>query len=284
MRVIKTIAELRATLEGDRAEGRSVGFVPTMGFLHRGHASLMDESVRSNDVTVVSIFVNPLQFAKDEDLGSYPVDADGDHRVCDTAGVDYLFIPDVEEMYPPGASSTVVVSGVSAPLEGRMRPSHFTGVATVVAKLFSIVGPCSTYFGSKDWQQVAVVRRMTEDLSLPVKVFACPIIREPDGLALSSRNVYLSSEERSQAPTLHQALLAGAALVDAGETDPNLIEAEIKKVTSTAPLAALDYAAAVQADTLEVDGPLHGEVRLLVAARFGRARLIDNHGCRILLS
>lgn len=280
MKIIDTIYDLRVALREERADGRSIGFVPTMGFLHAGHESLMKESLADNDVTVVSIFVNPLQFSEGEDLGSYPVNAQGDQRLCELAGVDYLFTPNVGEMYRSVVATSVSVAGVSMLLEGRSRPTHFTGVATVVAKLFSIVGPCSAYFGAKDWQQVAVVRRMTEDLSLPVAVVDCPIVREVDGLALSSRNIYLSDDERSQAPTLHHALLAGAVLVESGETDPLVVEAAIEGVIASAPLALLDYVAAVQADTLTVDGPLHGDIRLLVAARFGRARLIDNHGCR----
>jgi len=176
----------------------------------------------------------------------------------------------------------VSVSAVAAPLEGASRPGHFAGVATVVAKLFSIVGPCSAYFGAKDWQQVAVVRRMATDLSMPVDVLACPTVREPDGLALSSRNLYLSAEERIQAPVLRRALDIGVALVSNGETDPGVLEAAMAAEVATASLAHLDYAAAVPADTLVAHGPLEGEVRLLVAVRFGRARLIDNDGIAVM--
>ncbi len=283
MKVIETVAILRSVLDSQRSGGASVGFVPTMGYLHAGHVSLIEASVSANDLTVVSIFVNPLQFAVGEDLGSYPVDIAGDQRACEAAGADLVFLPSVEEMYPPDRSTTVTVGGVSEPLEGESRPTHFAGVATAVAKLFSIVGPCRAYFGAKDWQQLAVVRRMTADLSLPVEVVDCPIVREPDGLALSSRNTHLSAEERSQATVLHRSLLAGAALVEAGETNPAKVEEEITRVVATAALATLDYAAAVPADTLVADGALHGEVRLLVAVRFGRCRLIDNHGCRSLI-
>ncbi len=284
MKVIETIASLRCVLDSERSRGASVGLVPTMGFLHAGHVSLIDASVSANELTVVSIFVNPLQFAVGEDLGSYPTDPAGDQRACEAAGADLVFLPSVEEMYSPDMSTTVTVTGVSEPLEGESRPTHFAGVATVLTKLFSIVGPCRAYFGAKDWQQLAVVKRMTADLSLPVEVVDCPIVREPDGLALSSRNTYLSAGERSQATVLRRSLLAGAALVEAGETSPGVIEAEMARVVATAALAALDYAAAVQADTLVTDGTLRGDVRLLVAVRFGHCRLIDNLGCRSLRS
>lgn len=281
METITTIAEVRARLEADRAAGRSVGFVPTMGSLHAGHLSLVAASVAANDVTVVSIFVNPLQFSEDEDLDAYPRDLATDAEGCRKAEADYVFAPSVEEMYPAAVDTTVAVGAVAAPLEGVHRPTHFAGVATVVAKLFSIVGPCRAYFGAKDWQQVAVVTRMAADLSMPVEVVACPIVREPDGLAMSSRNVYLTPEERAQAPVLRRALDAGVALLRSGERDPGAVEAEMRRVLAGAPLAAVDYVAAVPATSLVDDGPLHGEVRLLVAARFGRARLIDNDGVRL---
>jgi len=284
MEIGDNVHELRSRLAAVRSQGVSVGFVPTMGFLHAGHVSLMEASVDANGFTVVSIFVNPLQFGAGEDLGSYPVDIEGDLDACRGAGVDLVFMPSVEEMYSPDMSTTITVAGVSEPLEGRSRPTHFAGVATVVAKLFSIVGPCRAYFGAKDWQQVAVVGRMTADLSLPVEVVACPIVREPDGLALSSRNVYLAPEERRQATVLRRALTVGIDLVEAGETNSVVVEDAMIRVIGTAPMAELDYAAAVQADSLVATGPLHGEVRLLLAVRFGGARLIDNAGCRTVES
>lgn len=280
MREIGTVGELRRILFDARTETSTIGFVPTMGFLHAGHVSLIEASVASNDITVVSIFVNPLQFGAGEDLDSYPIDPEGDRRACADAGADIVFAPTIDEMFPPGMSTAVNVGGLSELFEGASRPTHFTGVATVVAKLFSIVGPCRAYFGAKDWQQLAVVRRMASDLSLPVEVMACPIVREPDGLAMSSRNVYLCDDERQQATILRRALDAGAVLVEGGVSDPGRIEAEMRDIIATAPLASLDYVAAVQAHSLSTDGPLRGEVRLLVAARFGRARLIDNTGCR----
>jgi pantoate--beta-alanine ligase len=277
--IVATVADLRDHLETDRAAGRSVGFVPTMGYLHEGHVSLIYAAVAANDRTVVSIFVNPLQFAEGEDLKDYPRDLVADAQHCEGAGADYVFAPSVSEMYAQTIDTVVAVPGVAAPLEGVYRPTHFAGVATVVAKLFSIVGPCRAYFGAKDWQQVAVVTRMVGDLSMPVEVVPCPIVREPDGLAMSSRNVYLTDDERRQAPLLRRTLDRGRALIVGGETDAATIETAMREVLADASLGAVDYAAAVQADTLVADGPLHGDVRLLVAVRFSKARLIDNDGC-----
>jgi pantoate--beta-alanine ligase len=206
---VTTIAEVRAHLDPLRAAGRTVGFVPTMGYLHDGHASLMRAAAEETDVVVTSIFVNPLQFAAHEDLDSYPRDLSGDTALAEANGCDLLFAPATAEMYPEPVLTTVSVREVSAPLEGRARPTHFDGVATVVAKLFSIVGPCRAYFGEKDFQQLAVVRRMAQDLSLPVEVVGCPTVREPDGLAMSSRNAYLTAEERAAAPLRQMSPLPG---------------------------------------------------------------------------
>ena len=277
--VHSTIDGFRADLDGHRAAGRSIGFVPTMGYLHAGHMSLVERARAENDVVAASIFVNPLQFSPDEDLKDYPRDLERDTRLCREAGVDLLLVPAVEEMYPDAAATTVTVSGVSEVLEGVSRPDHFAGVATVVAKLFSIAGCCSAYFGEKDYQQLAVIRRMTADLSLPVRVVGCETVREPDGLALSSRNVYLSKEERAQATVLRRALDAGIASIEEGETDAATVESSMAAVVAGASLATLDYVAAVPADTLVAEGALSGEVRLLIAVRFGSTRLIDNAGC-----
>ncbi len=282
MQILRTIAELRMQLDADRVSGCSVGFVPTMGYLHDGHESLVHASVAANDRTVVSIFVNPLQFAEGEDLEDYPRDFEADRGRCEAAAVDYLFAPAVGEMYPRRVDTVVRVPGVAAPLEGEHRPTHFAGVATVVAKLFAIVGPCRAYFGAKDWQQVAVVSRMVEDLSIPVEVVPCSIVREADGLAMSSRNVYLTAEERAQAPLLRQALSAGLAAIDAGERDPAVVEARMRAVLDAVTLGVPDYVAAVPAHSLVADGPLSGEVRVLVAVRFEKARLIDNDGSVIV--
>lgn len=278
MKSIATIPELRATLDETRAAGRTVGFVPTMGYLHEGHASLMRAARAETDVVVASVFVNPLQFGAGEDLDAYPRDLDRDTALAAEAGVDLLFVPPVEEMYPEPVLTTVTVAQVSAPLEGASRPTHFAGVATVVAKLFSIAGPCRAYFGAKDWQQVAVVRRMARDLSMPVEVVACPTLREPDGLAMSSRNVYLTPEERAAAPVVHTALKAGAAAIGAGERDPAAVRDLMAGIIEAEPLAELDYAEVVDADSFAVPDPLAGNLRLLAAVRFGRARLIDNVG------
>jgi len=275
-----TIRGLRERLSGVRAAGRTVGFVPTMGFLHAGHRSLVERARAENDVVVVSIFVNPLQFSPGEDFDDYPRDLDRDLEMCAKAGADLVFVPDGREMYPEPMATTVRLGTLADVLCGACRAGHFDGVATVVAKLFSIVGECSAYFGEKDFQQLTIVSRMAADLSLPVRVVGCGTVREPDGLALSSRNAYLSEAERSQAPVLRRALEAGAALVQSGETDPAAVEAEMASVIAGAPLAEIDYTAAVPASTLTADGPLRGDVRLLVAVRFGKARLIDNIGCR----
>jgi pantoate--beta-alanine ligase len=281
VRAVTTIADLRAELDRARAAARTVGFVPTMGYLHDGHASLMRGARAETDVVVASIFVNPLQFGVGEDLDSYPRDLARDADVAAGAGVDLLFTPSVDEMYPTPVLTSVSVAQVSAPLEGAARPAHFAGVATVVAKLFAIVGPCRAYFGAKDFQQVAVVRRMAHDLSFPVEVVACPTVRELDGLAMSSRNVYLSADERAAAPVVHRALQAGAAQILAGERDPAAVRELMAQIIEAEPLAGLDYAAVVDADSFTVPEPLTGNLRLLAAVRFGRARLIDNVGVTV---
>jgi pantoate--beta-alanine ligase len=250
-----------------------------MGYLHDGHASLMAAARRQADVVVTSIFVNPLQFGPAEDLAAYPRDLERDTALAEGQGVDLLFTPPLEEMYPDGPVRTSIsVAEVSEPLEGRSRPTHFAGVATVVAKLFSIVGPCQAYFGEKDWQQLAVIRQMVRDLSMPIDVVGCPTVREPDGLAMSSRNAYLTPEERAAAPVVHAALLAGRLFIDAGEREATKVRVLMAELIRAEPLAQLDYAEVVDAATLQPVDPLSGELRLLAAVRFGRARLIDNVG------
>ena len=276
-----TISGLRAILVEARSAGRRIGLVPTMGFLHAGHRSLMARAAAENDLVVASIFVNPLQFNPGEDFEDYPRDLGRDLEVCRLGGAHVVFAPQPEEMYPLPVLTSVSVGPLAEVLCGAARPGHFDGVATVVAKLFSIVGECSAYFGEKDFQQLAVVSRMTADLSMPVRVVGCPTVRDPDGLAMSSRNAYLSEEERRQAPVLKRALDAGAALVESGETAADAVTAAMESVIATAPSAEIDYAAAVSAATLRPEARLSGEVRLLVAARFGKARLIDNVGCRV---
>lgn len=278
MEVVTTASALRAALDAVRRDGGTVGLVPTMGYLHDGHVSLMQRSVADNDVTATTIFVNPLQFSPSEDLAAYPRDLEADTARCHAAGVGVLFTPTVDEMYPEPILTTVSVSGITATMEGASRPTHFAGVATVVAKLFALAGACRAYFGEKDFQQLAVVRKMALDLSFPVEVVGCPTVREPDGLAMSSRNAYLTAEERAAAPVLRRALLAGADAVQAGERDPEVVRRLVAGLIEGEPLAVLDYAAVVDARTLEVVDPLVGEVRLLAAAKFGRARLLDNLG------
>jgi pantoate--beta-alanine ligase len=276
MKLVTTIAELRTVTDETRAAGKRVGLVPTMGYLHDGHLSLMHRSVADNDLTVSTIFVNPLQFAAGEDLSTYPRDPEGDRGKAESAGADVLFTPSLEEMYPEAVRTNVQVDVAVGTMESAARPTHFDGVATVVAKLFALVGPCRAYFGDKDFQQLAVVRRMAFDLSFPVEVVGCPIVREADGLAMSSRNVYLTDDQRGQATVLHRAVEAGAALVAAGERDADVVRAQMAAMISDASLAELDYAEVVDPTTLERCDEVRGEVRLIVAARFGSTRLLDN--------
>jgi pantoate--beta-alanine ligase len=263
MQVLDRIDAFRKELDAVRAEGKTVGLVPTMGYLHDGHASLIRRSATECDVTAVTVFVNPLQFGANEDLSSYPRDLERDLAIAEAAGATLVFAPPVEEMYPGGPVLTSIrVAEVSEGMEGGSRPGHFDGVATVVAKLFAVAGSCRAYFGEKDYQQLAVVRRMATDLSFPVDVIGCPIVREPDGLAMSSRNVYLSPDERRAATVLHRALEAGAAdLANARDVMAAVVASEA--------LANLDYAEVIDTDH---------EYRLLIAARVGTTRLIDNLG------
>ena len=279
MKVLTTIAETRRALDEARHGGGTVGLVPTMGYLHDGHLSLMAAARAETDLVVATIFVNPLQFAPGEDLDAYPRDPEGDRAKAEGAGVDLLLTPPSEEMYPEPVLTTVTVGGLSASMEGASRPTHFAGVATVVAKLFAIAGPCRAYFGEKDFQQLAVVRRLARDLSFPVEVVGCPIVREPDGLAMSSRNAYLTPEEREAAPVLQRALKAGVASVLAGERDPRVVTGLVAEIIAAEPLAELDYVALVDPATLQPpDGVLAAghTYRLLTTARFGIPRLLDN--------
>ena len=273
MILVRTIAELRAALEPQRRGGMEIGFVPTMGALHEGHLSLVRAARDSCDVVVMSIFVNPLQFGPTEDLGSYPRREAEDLELAEIEKVDVVFIPTEAEMYPPGSSTTVRIAGVTENYEGAVRPGHFDGVSTVVAKLFGIVQPHVAFFGQKDAQQLAVVRQMVRDLSLPVRIEAGPTVRETDGLALSSRNVFLSAEERRAATVLYRALEAGARTLRNGQSHED-VRRVMEDVVGAEPLAELDYAAVVDPDTF---GDPAGHPRLLViAARVGRTRLLDN--------
>jgi pantoate--beta-alanine ligase len=282
MREIATVVELRETLTEARRAGRSVGFVPTMGYLHAGHLSLMERAAQECDLALASVFVNPLQFAVGEDLDTYPRDLDRDRQLAAGAGIDLLFAPPVAEMYPESVATTVSVSGLSAVLEGASRPTHFAGVATVVAKLFNLSGPCRAYFGEKDFQQIAVIRRMVRDLSVPVEVVACPTFREADGLAMSSRNAYLDPAGRAAAPVLYQALVAGVEQIQRGANDADAVRAAMRAVVESETLAELDYLEVADPDSLEPLGELSAwrgsTVRLLGAIRIGTTRLIDNVG------
>lgn len=257
--------------------------MPTMGALHRGHGQLISQAADECDVVVVSVFVNPLQFGAGEDFERYPRAVESDRAVAESAGADLIFAPTVAEMFPRPMLTTVQVGGLSSVLEGAFRPGHLDGVSTIVAKLFALTGRCRAYFGEKDWQQLTLVRRLSVDLSLPVEVIGCPTVREPDGLALSSRNAYLSADERRIAHILHRALCSGAQLVADGETDPVMLSAAVVGVLVTEPAFELEYAVAVDPGTLLA--PLAfgagDEVRLLVAARLGPARLIDNLGATV---
>jgi pantoate--beta-alanine ligase len=279
MRVVTSASEFSDALETERALGRSVGLVPTMGALHAGHRSLIERAASECDVVAVTVFVNPLQFDDAADLAAYPRDLDTDAALARTAGASVVFAPPVHEMYgtpPETMASTVHVDGVSEGLEGASRPGHFDGVSTVVAKLFALSGRCRAYFGEKDFQQLAVVRRMVFDLSIPVTIVGCPTVREADGLALSSRNARLSDDQRHAALALHRALAAGRARVERGERDPVRVTAVMTAVLVAEPLVTPDYAVVVDPDTLRCPSEVSGEVRLLVAARVGSVRLIDN--------
>jgi len=275
MIVVERIAEVRDRCDVARRAGETVGLVPTMGFFHEGHRSLMRAARASHDLVVTTIFVNPLQFGENEDLAGYPRDLDADTAAAEAEGVDVLFVPSVPEMYPEPTVTTVHVAGLTEGLCGAARPTHFDGVTTVVAKLFSIVGPCTAYFGRKDFQQLAVVRRMTADLDLPVQVVGCPLVREPDGVAMSSRNAYLSAEERERATGIVASLRAAAAAVEGGERDPERVRAAVE-AEATGHGLELEYAEVRRAADLAPLSIIDGEVVVAVAAAVGKARLIDN--------
>lgn len=274
MVILKTVEEVRAFRMRNTAG--PLGFVPTMGFLHEGHASLVRRSVAENDTTVTSIFVNPKQFDEAADLEAYPRDLDGDTALLSRAGCDALFLPDVDTIYPPGFQTTVSVADVAAPLEGASRPGHFDGVATVVLKLLQIVMPARAYFGQKDAQQLAVVRRMVTDLAVPVRIIGSPTVREADGLAMSSRNARLSPAERKAATVLHRALEAARAAHDAGEGDAERLRAIMRDVLTAEPLARVDYVSAADPLTLTEIDRADGPALLSLAVRIGSVRLIDN--------
>jgi pantoate--beta-alanine ligase len=273
---VETSAELRAALAAARSAGAGVGFVPTMGALHAGHRSLLAAARRETGFVVASVFVNPLQFGPAEDLGTYPRDRDGDLAVLEADGVDLAFLPGEREVWPAPPEVRLHVGALGERLEGARRPGHLDGVATVVAKLLHLVGPSRAYFGQKDAQQLAVVRRMVADLAFPNEVVACPTVREPDGLAVSSRNAYLSAEERAQATVLYRSLEAGRARWSAGERDPAAVEAAAHELLATVPGVEVEYVALVEPDGFEPVKQAEAGQVLAAAARVGRTRLIDN--------
>ena len=277
MRVIETVAQLRAALDAgaDRRSG-TVGFVPTMGFLHEGHASLVRRARADSDTVVVSVFVNPTQFGPGEDFTTYPRDLPRDLEVLEREGTDVAFVPPAGELYPPGADTHVAPGAVAAPLEGERRPGHFAGVATVVTILLNAVRPQRAYFGEKDWQQLRVVTRMVRDLRLPVEIVGLPIVREPDGLAMSSRNVRLAPADRTRALCIPRALGAARSVFASGERDPAALEAAMAETLAREPGVDVDYAVVVDPESLLPQEVATEASRALVAARVGGVRLIDN--------
>ncbi len=276
MEVVTTIEALRSRIAEEKRGEKLIGLVPTMGYLHAGHLSLIRAAREECDCVVMSLFVNPLQFGENEDFARYPRDFERDRALAEEAGVDLLFCPSVEEMYPRRMLTTVRVVELTERLCGRSRPGHFDGVATVVSKLFHIVCPDRAYFGQKDAQQLAVIERMVEDLNIPVQVIGCPIIREPDGLAMSSRNVYLTPEERQVAPTLYQALQTGETLIRNGERNPHVVLQTVKQQIERAQAFQLDYLELVSYPDLEPLETISGKIILAAAAWLGETRLIDN--------
>ncbi len=272
-RVVRTRAELRAALA---AAPRTVGLVPTMGWLHDGHRALMQRARQDDATTVVTIFVNPRQFNEAADYQQYPRNEARDLAICEAEGVDLVWAPPVEEVYPPGFDTVVHVGALARPLEGTARPGHFDGVATVVAILFGVVGAEHAYFGQKDAQQVMVIRQMARDLAIATEVIACPTVREPDGLALSSRNVHLDPEERIAAAVLRRALRAARAAWDAGERSGDELRATMRRVLAAEPLAEVEYVSVADGTTLDELEQVSGPALASLAVRFGSTRLIDN--------
>jgi len=276
MQILTTIDDFRSARE-KISSGESLGLVPTMGHLHDGHLELVRQARAANGTVAVSIFVNPTQFGPDEDMLTYPRDVERDRALLEEAGCDLLFYPAVEEMYPPGGADIHVVPGKLADvLEGASRPGHFRGVATVVAKLFNIVQPERAYFGQKDGQQLVVIRRMVRDLDFPVEIVPVPTVREPDGLAMSSRNTYLNERERSAATVLYRALMRAQELHLEGEQDAELLRAAMSDVLASEPLAAADYVSVADPETLEELVLVDSEAMVSLAVRIGQTRLIDN--------
>lgn len=276
MRVIRSLPQMTRAAQAARRAGKTIGFVPTMGALHPGHASLIRAARRETELVVVSIFVNPLQFGPQEDVERYPRDLKRDLNLAKAAGCDLVFAPDVSQMYPLGFSTSVDVGALGARLEGASRPGHFRGVATVVTRLLQLVQPTVAYVGQKDYQQAVIIERLVKDLAIPVSVRVMPTVREADGLAMSSRNGYLTPEERGQAPVIHEALTLAKTRIRDGERDPERVLEAMRQRISEQPLARIDYLAVVHAKSFEPAERLAGQLALLAAVRFGPTRLIDN--------
>lgn len=276
MIVVKTIAEVKEAVKSWRAAGETVSLVPTMGFLHNGHKSLMDRAKSENDRVVVSVFVNPIQFGSNEDFKTYPRDIEHDKAVCESAGVDLIFNPEADEMYSPEFCSFVGMSILTEDLCGKSRPTHFQGVCTVVSKLFNIVTPDRAYFGEKDAQQLAIIKRMVIDLNMNLEVIGCPIVREEDGLAMSSRNTYLSAEERKAALVLSRTLNLGEELAKQGVTDTSELLSKMRENIEKEPLAKIDYVEAVNVLTMKPVEKITESTLVAMAVRIGATRLIDN--------
>lgn len=276
IKIVNTVEQVREEVRSWRKEGLSVGLVPTMGFLHEGHKSLIDKAVEENDKVVVSVFVNPTQFGPNEDFESYPRDMEKDAALCEGAGAALIFHPEPSDMYLDGYSTFVDMDTLTKGLCGKTRPTHFRGVCTVVSKLFNIVCPDKAYFGQKDAQQLAVIKHMVRDLNFGLEIVGCPIIREDDGLAKSSRNTYLNSDERKAATVLNKALAAGKEAVLAGEKDASKVKGIITDIIEKEPLAKIDYVEIVDWNNLEETDSTEGDILTAIAVYIGKTRLIDN--------
>ena len=279
MKVIKKIDELQEILKNFKKEGKSIGLVPTMGFLHKGHASLIKKAASENDIVVVSDFVNPIQFGPNEDLEAYPRDIDADSKLCEDLGADFIFNPEPSEMYHD-KKAFVDIEGLSDNLCGARRAGHFRGVCTVCTKLFNIVGPNRAYFGQKDAQQLAIIKKLVFDLNIPVEIIPCPIVREDDGLAMSSRNTYLSTEERKAALCLSKSIFEGEKMAKGGSSVKEVL-GKMEEIISAEKLAKIDYISAVDLETIEDVDNFNKDTLVAIAVYIGKTRLIDNFIYRV---